>query len=973
MSLNLTIRERAATCVDLFSQAILLLARTGSSDDQNGLLDEFGRFKLWASNIGIFADLHSSLDYRLRDFNDIKDSFTRQLITTESRLQQLLDAAQRDPAKPPIKGDEDEEPGISEPSKPTTATMFQDWNNTQLLQSIHQSIDWLHRLSNLVRKASFANQHKRADKFILKDDDDNDMSDTLTDYYTKLIKREFSGMQDTMVQRLAASMLVRRRRIMYRRSQQQRWKMPQVEPKTKNLHLVTPSTKLGPIPLEPSVPFKNEKAPMSKPEATAPSRLTATTIDKNIRQRVSAPSGISRGSTAPLNEQSMLLVPPPPKGIDLGEDFVCDYCCLILPSKIALNRNAWADHVNKDLCPYVCVVDKCDDAIEIHSSRKEWLAHMSTRHQMRWYCIVKSHIQPLEFDSENGFIEHMRIEHPGKFRNDQLSLVAENSSRPKDSVFDDCPFCIGTSDNFEEHVGLHLRDLALRSLPWPDDDERYSQSGKYLHSDNSISNEDARSTILDFKSDSTESDIADNTDDGGGSEHDAEERLDLYGHFQEIADQHKPIDLREQLSDKTLISLAIQEYRDFPQLVNKLEDLLDNEYSQAKDITAIEEAVVFVQQLTNTTSLDYEKQKEPTIRALADPDRTVPPGSTQSPRRVFEIAIICTLLIEYDAICLIFDEIWDKDYRQNKGDENTYTTGRVGKRNVVLAVLPHTRKTTAAAAIANFRMMYLHLDLFLLVGICGGVPKFHSGKEEMEILLGDIIISSRVVEHYPNSTNKFIGTNTLRTNHRGRANEAARTLHEFSETRGIFLQLVVRRSLLNLQSKEIASWKGRNRAESKYQYPGNANDYLFEADYFHKHHAAASNCRLCNGNHDACCNDARKASCQEIGCEKSQLVTRQKKIRDFQSPMVRFGAIASGGTVVTNGLERDKISNQQRVIAFDMEGFGAWEKVPCIFIKSVCDYADGHKEESWRNFAAAAAAAATRVFLLDGHKHERWV
>lgn len=256
----------------------------------------------------------------------------------------MHDAAQQDLSKTSTTEDEDEEPGISIPTKSITAATFQDWSNTQLLQSIHQSTDWLHRLSNLVRKASFANQHKRADKFILKDEDDNDMSDTLTDYYTKLIKREFGGMQETLVQRLAASMLMRRRRIMYRRSQQQRWKIPQVEPKTKNLELATPSTKSASTSLEPTVPLKSEKVLVLKPEGitTAPSRLTATTIDTNIRRRVSAPSGISKGSTAPLNEQSQLLIPPPPKGVKLGEDFVCDYCCLILPSKIALSRNAWA-------------------------------------------------------------------------------------------------------------------------------------------------------------------------------------------------------------------------------------------------------------------------------------------------------------------------------------------------------------------------------------------------------------------------------------------------------------------------------------------------------------------------------------------------------------------------------------------------------------------------------------------------------
>lgn len=126
--------------------------------------------------------------------------------------------------------------------------------------------------------------------------------------------------------------------------------------------------------------------------------------------------------------------------------------------------------------------------------------------------MAKPHTQALEFDSEDEFIKHMEHSHPAKFNSDQLSLVAENSSRPKASVFDDCPFCIGTSDNLEDHVVLHLRDLALRSLPWPDDDERGSQQGDYLHSDNSISDGNIRGTIADYISES-EADSIGNADD----------------------------------------------------------------------------------------------------------------------------------------------------------------------------------------------------------------------------------------------------------------------------------------------------------------------------------------------------------------------------------------------------------------------------------------------------------------------------
>jgi hypothetical protein len=50
---------------------------------------------------------------------------------------------------------------------------FSRWTLIELLQSVHESIDWLHRLSNLVRKASFVTQNKRAEDFILGDSEDD--------------------------------------------------------------------------------------------------------------------------------------------------------------------------------------------------------------------------------------------------------------------------------------------------------------------------------------------------------------------------------------------------------------------------------------------------------------------------------------------------------------------------------------------------------------------------------------------------------------------------------------------------------------------------------------------------------------------------------------------------------------------------------------------------------------------------------
>src|SRR5438034_9949769 len=152
-------------------------------------------------------------------------------------------------------------------------------------------------------------------------------------------------------------------------------------------------------------------------------------------------------------------------------------------------------------------------------------------------------------------------------------------------------------------------------------------------------------------------------------------------------------------------------------------------------------------------------------------------------REDFEIAIICALPLEYDAVALLFDEFWDEggdQFGRAAGDPNTYTTGRIGKYNVVLALLPHMGKVNATSAAASVRWSYIGLRLALLVGICGGVPKTGKGDE---VLLGDVVISKAIVQYdfgrrYPDG---FRQKDTVEDN-LGRPNKDIRGLLAVLET-----------------------------------------------------------------------------------------------------------------------------------------------------------------------------------------------
>ena len=299
-------------------------------------------------------------------------------------------------------------------------------------------------------------------------------------------------------------------------------------------------------------------------------------------------------------------------------------------------------------------------------------------------------------------------------------------------------------------------------------------------------------------------------------------------------------------------------------------------------------------------------------------------------REEFEIALICALPLEYNAVSLLFDEFWDEDgdsFGRATWDPNTYTTGRIGKYNVVLALLPQMGKVSAASAAASVRSSYTGLRLALLVGICGGVPRKSEGEDD-EVLLGDVVVSKTIVQYdfgrrYPHM---FARKDTLEDN-LGRQNKDIRGLLASLETE-LGLERLQQRTahyLKILQANAI-----RNRRRVNYAYPGTAEDKLFEASYRHKHHGTATCiCKDCTKKSDPACDEALSSSCAQLQCDETYLVSRERlkakrqlekaDSSDVQEPAIHIGRIASGDTVMKSGEDQDNIAAQDDVIAFEMK------------------------------------------------------
>jgi nucleoside phosphorylase len=347
-------------------------------------------------------------------------------------------------------------------------------------------------------------------------------------------------------------------------------------------------------------------------------------------------------------------------------------------------------------------------------------------------------------------------------------------------------------------------------------------------------------------------------------------------------------------------------------------------------------------------------------------------------RRDFEIGILCALPLELDAAVAALDQVWDDDIRlalgQAEGDDNTYVCGRIGPHNVVLTSLriragqPTMGKANAAIVASDLAHSYRGLRLVLLVGICGGVPM----DGDKEILLGDVVISSSVVQYdfgrqYPHGFERKEGPqNSLAAPVKGNASILSHLAMKFGKD--------------GLRNRTIGFLKSLQQHHPEYAFPDPATDRLFQSHYRHKHQTPqepACKCQDHKEEADPVCKKAMESACDKLGCDDGYLVQRSRLSERLAAaasgaepdaavfqPDIHVGKVATGDTVMKSGVGRDTIAQKEKVIAFEMEAAGIWEQLPCLVVKGVCDYADSHKNKDWQKYAAATAAAAAKGIAM---------
>ncbi|CVK84415.1 uncharacterized protein FPRN_01946 [Fusarium proliferatum] len=392
------------------------------------------RFLLWASFLGVHADDQQCLDNHLRHSPEMRELILLMLRVLRRNLVHVLAES------PEIQADNQKGP----------------------VYGIDGALDRLHRLAAVIRNAQIIDETRDIDRLDIKW-----IFDSFGMSIVALIQKNFPEAPLSLQQQLSRSVIYRTKRLIH-------GKQTLAVLKTHNL---------------------NNQASKSNCEVNAG---MVDLLDTNFYPFESYFGAYKNpgemGSTAYWETPRPLDLYPNAPFLDEGhQEVLCRLCSTPINHSIIESKEAWKNHIDHDLRPYVCVSEECEQPQFLFPTVKDWRSHMEVFHGLEWpqyvhrsrwtcpYCEPVS--ESTVFTSAEDFSRHlsegdthMHWFSPGSI--DLYKLTIECKQYDPISKRD-CPLCRAykKSDNssvvfegydedqdFYEHFTRHLRFVAFEAF-----------------------------------------------------------------------------------------------------------------------------------------------------------------------------------------------------------------------------------------------------------------------------------------------------------------------------------------------------------------------------------------------------------------------------------------------------------------------------------------------------------------------------
>ncbi len=282
---------------------------------------------------------------------------------------------------------------------------------------------------------------------------------------------------------------------------------------------------------------------------------------------------------------------------------------------------------------------------------------------------------------------------------------------------------------------------------------------------------------------------------------------------------------------------------------------------------------------------------------------------------------------------------------QRPADKNAYNLGRIGRNNIVMAMLPADKPgckpsmAMASQIAADMKATFPNLKHGVLVSTGSGIPSEHQ-----DIRLGDVVVGT--------PDRAFKGVVRFEDVGVEGVNRVTTGISTYSGLLVNISNLLAADRKLGKASKfheflVTLFWHWYPERKEEHSYQGTSYDKLFDAGYRHA--------------------DPIDQHC--MSCDPKKIVSREK--RKDTHPVVHLGTIASSDDPVTDPAVRQLLEMKFGAKAIQVGAAGLGDEFPTLIICGIKDYADSHRNEHWDRYASAAAAAYARELLLPlGQLHQ---
>ncbi|KAK8855861.1 C2H2 type zinc finger domain protein [Apiospora arundinis] len=417
--------------------------QTSQESDQERLLAEFGRFRIWTEQTGAALRGKDSLDDTLQKDAQLRSS----IIETFQQIKELLRVAMEmsscstsgtsalDLSEELLTSDSDysEHTGISNEevarSRPKVTRL------SLAMSHIHEQIGLLYHHSAMLRRPRIGGRylHSRSNK---------DQSDIpyweLSHVRQKLEQWNLSATQDS-------------RTGMNVTTSDKPLKLPSLKYWSQHPWMLEEQPKEGLMPDDDTL---SSPEPSETPSGdTIPTALTFSSVAES--------AGLESNPEA-----------RPGRTV-----FECPYCHTALESSQMLKRNTWKRHVFRDLRPYTCTFSGCTNPERLYATRRDWVYHEMQMHRRVWSCRLCTYTSTIKQD----LVDHLLEFHRGDCQRNQITLLLEaGNGSMEESTSQECCFChqLMSLRRLMDHMAAHLEDLALFVLHVSNndvlDDEEYA-------------------------------------------------------------------------------------------------------------------------------------------------------------------------------------------------------------------------------------------------------------------------------------------------------------------------------------------------------------------------------------------------------------------------------------------------------------------------------------------------------------------